>query len=173
MAQSNPNPWHTNGAFHRCSDLVSLETGNKSHGRTTKSKTKSVLPEPVSVLTFALLCLYLWVPALRNKFSPILYDYFLPPFHNWQVADLETGYPIQWEARINGRQAWLFLGTLTIYWIVTQNGFLQQWLKEVYKMEITEVKQESASTTKALLEHYGIKQSLETWHHKNLPLCSF
>lgn len=33
-------------------------------------------------------------------------------------------------------------------------------------LEVTEVKQESASTTKALLEHYGMKQSLEIWHHK-------
>lgn len=42
--------------------------------------------------------------ALRDKFSTALSDYFfLLPFHNWQ--DLEIGYPIQWEARINGRQA--------------------------------------------------------------------
>lgn len=41
-------------------------------------------------------------------------------------------------------------------------------------LEVTEVKQESARTTKVLLEHYGMNQSLETWHHKNLWifLCS-
>lgn len=37
-------------------------------------------------------------------------------------------------------------------------------------LEASELKQESARTTKALLEHYGMNQSLETWHHKNLPL---
>lgn len=32
--------------------------------------------------------------ALGDKFSPVLPDYFFhPPFHNWQVTDLETGYP--------------------------------------------------------------------------------
>lgn len=42
-------------------------------------------------------------------------------------------------------------------------------------LEVTEVKQKSTSTTKALLEHYGMKQSSEIWHHKNFPfsLCSF
>lgn len=54
--------------------------------------------------------------SLRDKFAPVLSDYsFLPPFHNWQVTDLEIGYSVQREARIKGRQAWLFLGTLTIY----------------------------------------------------------
>lgn len=37
-------------------------------------------------------------------------------------------------------------------------------------LEASELKQESARTTKALPEHYGMNQSLETWHHKNLPL---
>lgn len=37
-------------------------------------------------------------------------------------------------------------------------------------LQVTEVKQESSRTTKALLEHYGMNQSLETWHHKNLSL---
>lgn len=34
-------------------------------------------------------------------------------------------------------------------------------------LEVTKVKQESARTTKALLEHYGMNQSLEMWHHEN------
>lgn len=38
MVHSNANLWHTNGVFHRSSDSMSLESGNKSSGRTTKSK---------------------------------------------------------------------------------------------------------------------------------------